>query len=173
MDWITLTKQQVEEDTLPPVCMVCGGPATCRVNKTFEYTPEWVAYLYFAGILPGVIAQYFLEKEMRVACPFCRGHQNHWRKLIWIASIGWLLALLLAGLGYGAGSLIGSTSDRALYIGAGVGSSLGLITWLVVVSYLASTRIKATKITNDEITLQRLADGFVRAVKDQQRPTLP
>jgi zinc transporter ZupT len=105
---------------------------------------------------------------MRVACPFCPNHRNHWRKLVWVASIGWVLPFLLAGLGYLIATLIDPASGLALTIGLGVGASLGLVTWLVVVIYLASTRITATKITDEEITFQRVADGFVRVIRDRQ-----
>jgi|SRR5581483_4206696 len=167
MDWITLTRQQVESDALPSVCMACGGPATRRINQTFSWTPEWVQGLYLAAILPGVIAEYYLKKEMRVACPFCRAHENHWRKLVWVASTGWLLAFLLGGLGYLFGTMIGATPSVTLYTALAAGA-LGLITWLAVVIRLATTRIKATKITNDEITFQGVAEDFVRAIKAQQ-----
>jgi len=76
MDWVTLTRQQVDNDALPRVCMACGKPATCSVNETFEYSPEWVEWLYFAGYFPGLIADNFFGKEMRVSCPFCHEHQN-------------------------------------------------------------------------------------------------
>lgn len=70
MDWITFSKQQVEDDALPPVCMACGAPASRRISKTFHWMPDWVGFLFLAGILPGVIADYFLGKEMRVQWTF-------------------------------------------------------------------------------------------------------
>jgi hypothetical protein len=60
------------------------------------------------------------------------------------------------------------SSGGAALIGLAVGSCLSLIAYLGVVIYLASTRIHATKVTDNDITLQRVADGFVRAIKDQQ-----
>jgi hypothetical protein len=55
MDWITLTRKEVEEDALPEVCMVCGSPADRRRNETFAWHPTWVSWLYWLGYLPGVI----------------------------------------------------------------------------------------------------------------------
>ena len=75
MDWVTITKQQVEADALPPVCMACGGPADCRISRTFSFSPEWVQYLYLVFFLPGAIAEHLLKKEMRVACPLCDQHR--------------------------------------------------------------------------------------------------
>ena len=171
MDWVTITKQHVEADALPPVCMACGGPADCRISRTFSFSPEWVQYLYLVFILPGAIAEYLLKKEMRVACPLCNEHKNHWSKLVWIASIGWLFVPALAGLGYLVGSMIDSSLQGPSIIGLALGGGLSLIAWLGVVIYLANTRIHATKITDDDITFQRVADGFVRAMRGQQEGT--
>jgi hypothetical protein len=168
MDWVTLTKQQVEADTLPRVCMVCGQPATCQVNHTFAHTPEWVGWLYLAFILPGLIAEHFLTNEMRVSCPFCSRHRNHWRALYWLTGVGWLVCgLVLAGVGYLVGLAVGS-SKVAPTIGLAAGAGIGLAAWLVAVVYVNSTRIHATKVTSAEITFQGIHNDFVRAVRDQQ-----
>src|SRR5262249_57209826 len=96
--------RQVESAALPRVCMACGATAACAVNKTFSHTPEWVGWLYLAGIVPGLVAHHFFSKEMRVGCPFCRRHRNHWLALYWSAGAGWLAAAALAGLGFLAGT---------------------------------------------------------------------
>jgi hypothetical protein len=163
MDWITFTKQQVDDDALPSVCMVCGETATERVDKTFSHTPDWVGFLYLFGIVPGLIAEQFYTKKMRVACPLCSDHHDHWRKLIITASLGWLASLPLAGIGFLVGMMVSPNSGLAPFIGLGVGAVVGLIPWLWIVIRLAFTRVKATYISTDEITLQRVADGFVKA----------
>ena len=169
MDWVTLTKEQVERDALPPVCMKCGEPATCRVNTSFSHTPEWVGWLYFAFILPGMIGEQFFGKEMRVSCPFCQKHRNHWSVLNWTAGVGWLVGgLLFAGAGFGIGSIFTASLKDAPYIGIAVGAGIGILSWIGVLIYLATTRIDATKVTKDSITLNRVADGFSRAVREQQ-----
>jgi hypothetical protein len=168
MDWVTLTRQQVENDALPRVCMACGKPATCSLNETFSYSPDWVGWLYYAGYFPGVIAEHFFRKEMRVSCRYCHEHRNQWQILYWIAGIGWLLAgLLAAGIGYLVAIGIGSTSTD---IGLGIGAGVGLLAWLIVVIYLYNTRVSftATRITAADITFEGVADAFVKAVKDQQ-----
>ena len=167
MDWVTLTRQQVEDDALPPVCMVCGQPATCHINQTFSYTPEWVGWLYLASIVPGLIAAHFLTQEMRVSCRFCSRHRNHWRSLYWLGGVGWLVVgLAFAGVGYLVGVAVGA-GDPAPYIGLGVGAGVGLAVWLVALIYVGSTRIGATKVTSADITLQGVHDAFARAVKDE------
>ncbi len=171
MDWITINRRLVEADALPPVCMACGGPASCRINRTFSFTPEWVQYLYFVFFLPGVIAEHLLKKEMRVACPLCDHHRNHWSKVVWTASIGWLCAPSIAGLSYMVESVNILPLYHASVIGPALGGCLSLIAWLGVVIYLASTRIHATKITDNDITFERVAEGFVTAMKMQEEST--
>jgi hypothetical protein len=197
IDWVTFTRQQVESDALPPVCMACGGPATERVCNTFSYRPDWVKLLYLLAIVPGVIADCYVKKEMRVACPMCRKHRNHWRKLYWAASIGWVLAPVLGGvLAYiawamsdpgsrfsarilgvlGADAAVGAARDhllRTIRLSAGIlgictGLILGANAWLGLVLYVAGSRISVINITNDDITLKGVADGFVRAAKDEE-----
>jgi hypothetical protein len=174
MDWVTLTRQQVENDALPRVCMACGSPATCRVNESFSHTPDWVQWLYLAGFFPGLIADQFFTKEIRVSCPFCQKHRHHWQLLYWTAGIGWLFAgALFASIGLFVGAVFFSTSGSAHYIGLGVGAALGIVLWLAVLIYLSSTRIIATKVTAEEVTLQRVADAFAKAMKDQRPSVKP
>jgi hypothetical protein len=168
MDWVTLKKEQVERDALPPVCMKCGAPATCRVNATFRHTPEWVGWLYFAVIIPGLVAEQFFSREMRVSCPFCHKHRNHWSVLNWTAGLGWLVGgLLFAGAGFGIGCLFTSSLKDAPYIGLAIGAAVGILAWIGVLIYLATTRIDSKSITSDSITLHRVADGFSRAVRER------
>jgi len=169
MDWVTLTKEQVERDELPPVCMKCGAPASCRVNTTFSHTPEWVGWLYFPFLIPGIIAEQFFSRQMRVSCPFCHKHRNHWAMLNWTGGIGWLVGgLLFAGAGLGIGSIFTEFLKDAPYIGIAVGAALGIVAWIGVLIYLATTRIDSKNITSESITLHRVADGFTRAVREKE-----
>lgn len=168
MDWATLTRQQIEHDALPPVCMLCGQPAGFRVDKSFSHTPAWVGWLYWAGFFPGLIAEHFFTKEMRVSCPFCARHRNHWRRLYWVAGLGWLIGPLVgAGPGFAAGLTLGSLAEAAPYIALAIGAGIGFLVWLAALIYLASTRIDASKVTDNEITLQGVHDSFAKAVRDQ------
>ena len=169
MDWGTLTRQQVEHDALPRVCMVCGGPATCTVSRDFDHTPDWVGWLFLAGFFPGVIAAHFYTKKMRVPCAFCANHRGHWRTVGWVGGLGWLLGpVLFGGLGYLIVALITSWTSVAAWIVLGVAAGVGLVTWLSILIYLCNTRVHATKVTDDDITLQGVCDAFAKAARDQQ-----
>jgi hypothetical protein len=169
MDWVTLSKNEVETDSLPRVCMACGAPATTAVNESFSHTPDWVGWLYLSGFIPGVIAEHYYTKHMRVACPFCDRHKGHWRVMYWVAGAGWLLAALpLACLGYLVGAALRPDSGPVGWVGAGVGAGVGIAAWVLALVWLHNTRIDASKVTDGEITFQGVADAFVKAVKDKQ-----
>ncbi len=171
-DWVTLTRDQVESDALPDVCLVCGQPAQERVNRTFDSSPGWAALLLLAGFIPGVIALMLTSKSMRVACPLCPQHRSHWSRLTWVAGAGWLLIILLGAVGYFAGMAVsvphrdGSTAHVA---GLAIGAGIGLILWLAPVIYLASTRVGVKRITHDEITLENVAPLFAKAAGPASR----
>lgn len=168
MDWATFTREQVDANSLPNVCIVCGERATECVNKTFSHTPDWVQPLYFAGFFPGMIAEHFCSKEMRVSCPVCPKHRTHWSKLVWVASAGWLLALPLALLGLALGAVIFPVADPHTVEVVAAGAITGLTIWLTIVIRLAVTRVKVSKIsiTEDEITFERVSEAFATAAAE-------
>jgi hypothetical protein len=172
MDWVTFTREQVDANSLPSVCIVCGEHATDCVNKTFSHTPDWVQYLYFAGFFPGMIAEHFWTKEMRVSCPVCPKHRTHWSKLVWFASAGWLLALPLALLGLALGAVMFPVADPRTVGLVAAGAIIGLIIWITIVIRLAVTWVKVSRISNtgDEITFERVSDAFATAAVETKMP---
>ena len=169
MDWVKFSRDQVDRDALPRFCMVCGEPTTECVDKTFSHTPEWVEYLYLAGGLPGLIGEHFFGKEMRVSCPVCPQHRDHWSQLIWVASVGWLLGVPFALVGLALGAAIFPAGDPRTIGLVVAGAVTGLVIWIVYVSRLAITRVKVSNISNtgDEITFERVSDAFARAASDE------
>ncbi len=172
MDWVTLTRDQVDRDELPRICIVCGEPATKSVNKTFSYRPPWVEYLYFAGIFPGLIAEHMYSQEMRVSCPVCQQHGNHWSRLAWVASVGWLLAVPFALVVLAACKVSDLDDDWRTLVFVAAGAGLGLAIWLAIVIRFAVTTIKVSKISSsgDEITLHRVSDAFAKSAGVTKEP---
>lgn len=171
-DWVTLTRTQIERDEIPNVCMVCGRPARERINKTFEHTSDWAALLaligFIAAFFPGLIILALTSRTMRVSCPVCPSHRGHWSRLVWVASTGWLLPVLLAALGFWIASAA-STRPGASIAGAVGGLAVGLILYLIPVIYLASTRVSVESMTKDEIRLRRVSSAFARGVRECSR----
>ena len=178
MDWVTLTRDEVEEDALPPVCMECGGPAAHRVNRTFVKDPEWVATAevvgFIAGVLPGMVidslARKYLRRQIRVSCPFCDDHRGHWTKP-WRDAARWGAAV--GGAGAVVGFLIAAGLDPGTaeqILGASIGGVIGLIVGATAAGlWTASTRITATDVDPASVRLEHLGDRFVRAVKAMRK----
>jgi hypothetical protein len=181
MDWIRFSKREIEADALPQVCMDCGEPASCRVSKTFEYVPDWAALLLLAGILPGIIALIVLQRQMRVSCPLCEKHATLWRTKPLSLRVGWLIipaAMLVCGaLVHFAWMMFGSATNAWTpfllgLLSGGLASASGWGIW-VGVDYAGRGRVKATKITPEEIFFQGLSEGFVKAARERQQLMQP
>jgi len=163
-DWVTLTRNQAESGRLPDVCMVCGKPTRDRVGKTFEYTPDWTALLLLVGIIPGLIAMMILSKKMRVACPVCADHRNHWTRLVWVASTGLLLPILCGLIGYLVALTLNINDEDSQWAGGVIGALVGFVVYLIPVIYMSCTRVKVELITDHEIRLRRVSSRFANAV---------
>jgi hypothetical protein len=174
MDWVTLTKQEVDADALPDICIVSGAQATARFNHTFRWVPEWVQYLYWLGGLPGVIASAVLKREMRVSCPVCSKEKAAWQAYEQLRRGGWLIGLLLAVSGALFAAIWSSRDTQVVNLGAvGIGTSVGLasglLVWLLSLLPYGQRAIRATKITEQEIHLLGVAHEFVKAVQERRR----
>lgn len=175
MDWVTLSRADVESDGLPRLCAYCGRPSRGFTNKTFEWHPEWIQWMYFLGILPGAILHAMHAKKMRVSLPVCDGHANLGMKIGLVGGLGWLLLpALCGGVGVGGGALAGwllelhrHDFEMAMLIPGVALGVIGLIVWLVWIVRLASRQIDAKEITDDGIRLEGVAHEFVMAVKAQ------
>jgi hypothetical protein len=173
MAGIRLDRDEVND--LPRVCMRCGADAVTTREKRFSWHPQWVSTLVVVGllcftplILAGLILMLVLTKRMRVRVPFCEVHQNYFRDRSVLISGGLVLFLVL---GVGSFALLialekpgGNPFDQFtgfLCLGLGV---TGLV-WLITAAIVQSMMIRATEITDDSITLTKVAPEFVDALK--------
>jgi hypothetical protein len=167
MDWVTLSRNDVENDGLPHMCVYCGRPSSDFTNRTFEWCPEWVNWWYYVGYVPGAILQSMHGRKMRVSLPVCDKHARLPFRLGMVAGFGWLFVPALAGIGALIGHFVGApSSDSARYaVGAFGGAVLGLIVWIAWLISLLQLQLDADEITDDGILLRGLAHDFVMAVK--------
>jgi len=169
-DSVSLAIQQVDDDDLPAVCMVCGDPADHRVSKTFTYQSESAQMMtaagIFVGIFPGLIVASLTQRQQRVSCPMCRRHTNHWSSFHWFAGAGWLLIPALAGLGWGMGILLNSTSlTTAITLAISFGV-IGLAAYLIPLIRSGTSLVKCDRITDERIDFSRVSSGFARAARN-------
>src|SRR5262245_18857141 len=78
MATLKLSRHEAISDNFPSVCMRCGDQATSRVKKTFSWSPSWVIFFVFLGLLPFVVLALVLTKRVRLQVPMCNNHVNHW-----------------------------------------------------------------------------------------------
>jgi hypothetical protein len=155
---------------LPPVCMVCGAEAEHTVKRTFSWYPPWVIVTILVALLVYVILALVLTKKMTVYVPLCSEHKNHFgRRVLW----GGLLivaafVVLIGGFVLGVVCAEQKVSDTLAMI-AFIGSPLGFLVVLIVASVVMRRGVNPTEITDDDIKLKGVSDGFVDALKDQRR----
>ncbi|MEZ6059218.1 MAG: serine/threonine-protein kinase [Planctomycetaceae bacterium] len=168
-DGVSLEIARIESEGLPDVCMVCGDPAPERVSKKFSYQSDSAQMLtaagIFLGLIPGLIVAAMTHHQLRVSCPMCARHTNHWSGFAWFAGAGWLLIPALAGCGWGLGLL----ADTNSYAGATTAAiSLGVAGIAVYVIQLIRTGtslVRCERITGDRIDFGRVSSRFARAVR--------
>ena len=154
-DWVTLTRQQVENELLPDVCMVCGAPAFERVNKTFTDYGLSMRFTDGGFARPG---------QMRIPCSVCPKHRRHWRRLLKTALGGLIASVLLTVITF---MVLADAywNDPDVFIGGTLTVGiLAAILWISAVVYVACTRVSAESITDEHIKLQRVSPEFVAAV---------
>jgi len=166
VDWLTLTRDEVENDALVPVCVHCGRPATGRHNQTFEWHPHWAVLLLFAGLVPGVVAMLLTRQQMRVSLPVCARHGPMPPGRIFAWSGGWL-----AGPALGTLALMFDFSIWIFLIGLGI----GLAGWLIVMVLTRTPGYRSFEVKSigaDGLSLVGLDDTFVKAMKEQRLSTI-
>ncbi len=155
---------------LPPVCMVCGAEATTTVRQNFRWHPQWVIVLILAGVLIWAIVAIILTKTMTVYAPVCDEHKGHWfkRKLI-----GWGLVLFgMAVFAVGFVSMATFANNPQLQQYTGLGLLLGGVVFfitLIVAAFVLRSAIRPAEITDDDIRLTGVDEGFVEALREQRR----
>jgi hypothetical protein len=173
MALVRLDRYEVERNRLPEVCMRCGAAATLMKDRTFSWHPPWVDWFIILGLvlfwpllIVGIILSSSMTKRMRVTVPLCEGHKNHWLWRKWFI-YGGLLGV--ACLGFGAMAFLISTGpqDPDLQTLAGwtcAGSALVGLIWLIAAAIVEKGGIRASEITDEQISLIRVSPAFVEAL---------
>jgi hypothetical protein len=85
---VTLSRYECTGDLLPPVCTVCGEPATEKIERKFSWHPQWSELLIVGALI--------FTKRISVRLPICARHASFWRRRNQVALIGLLVVLVLA-----------------------------------------------------------------------------
>jgi hypothetical protein len=177
MAQIRLQIKETVASGLPPVCIVCGRPAVTHVRKTFLWRPGWTSWLLLSSLfltlftlmvlLPlfivVVVVSLARTRHRAVETPLCALHRHYW---------GWrgfwlyfpLLVIVVAVLGECAlmlNKLIEDEPFRWLF----GGSIVMFVLWAIVAAVLHSSTIRASEISDTEITLHRVDRFFVESLR--------
>lgn len=177
-DSIVLNRNDVDPSNLqaglfPDLCMICGQDAAIRVPRKIEFQPKWAEALTFAGLvlggIPGIIISMVTTEEIDITCPVCTRHRNHWSQLTHFASIGWVIPLLSAGLGFLTGYLP-STWDRNIdkessAICLVIGLLAGLALYVIPIVVLNLRQIKCRLQDDNRVVFHRVSSEFAGAVR--------
>jgi hypothetical protein len=160
MALVTLSWFEAEEGHLPPWCLVCGEPAAIYRRETLAHYPAWIYVLLFVWIVPFVVSAILTGRRIRVLAPFCTAHKNYWfqRRL-------WLLGLLILPflLVVGASLASGEVALLSLQVSAFVA-----VCWLVILTGIRQTMIRAQRITDEGVTLAGVSEGFASQVEKER-----
>jgi len=172
MTVLRLGRYEVETYGLPPVCMVCGGPATVSRATRFSWHPPALYAVILFG-LPGLILFLILvvvfRKRMSVTVPLCKRHRGYWlhRNLMtyggmlatFVMTCGALVLLLII-----RGTFRNSAGDFCC-----VSNFAILAAFCAAIGALEKRGMHVTEITARSITFVGVSPDFTDAVLRDQR----
>jgi hypothetical protein len=165
---VKLSRRECKQDLLPPVCVLCGAPATVRRPRRFSWFPGWIWIIVILSWLIGLILAIVLTKSMTVPLPACDQHEGYWRRKKHIVNIGSVVVLLLCGAAFVF--LLAQDRDRQSELAGWIcgGGAAVFFLWLLVALVIQSGRVRASEITDKSIILFGVHPEFVNALEDDR-----
>ncbi|HLW67799.1 MAG TPA: hypothetical protein VKS79_20950 [Gemmataceae bacterium] len=160
---LRLKQSQTTGDRMPMVCMVCGEPAVKHYRKNFSWVPGWVHITIIAGLLPWAIIVSILTKRMWVDVPVCQQHRGYFWKRTAVAVLSFLL---LAVVSIGAAVLLDEMGAKDAVGFVCVGSAGLFFAWVIALFVIQQTMLRPKEITDRSITLTRVHEGFLTALRE-------
>ena len=173
--YVEIPQHLIETQQLPNICMVCGRPTTRRQSHEFSYTSDLsggiIVVLMIFFFPAGILAAIMLTKKVRVSCPVCVAHKNHWSCLAWFAGLGWMLIPIgvFAGL-YLGGFLYKGQRDPWILLPCILA---GVAAYVVPLVWLGVTRVSASEISEHALVLKRVSAAFANSVLTLARKKTP
>jgi hypothetical protein len=166
MAQVRLPRYEASRGDLPPVCMVCGAPASDAPQRTFSWIPTWVWCFIIAPLLFLIIAL-VTQRRMTIRTPLCDRHRNYWR---WRWRIVWIGLIVTMVLGFATTGFLGDDKNQEAARTVGpflcVGMSMVALVWFTAALIVIITSIGPSKITEDDIILGGVAQAFAAAVHE-------
>lgn len=77
-----------------PICVKTGLPAETTFEQRFTYVPPGVIFLFFFGILPGVIGLHIATREVTLELPAAGAVVEGQRRHFWISMLAVVIGLV-------------------------------------------------------------------------------
>jgi len=158
---VTLSRYECTRDLLPPVCTVCGEPATEKIERKFSWHPQWSDFLIVGALV--------FTKRMSVRLPHCARHAVFWRRRNQVILITMLvvLGLILAAIAYA--HLDGDKGHPGLQGWFCGGAVLLVFVWSFGTAIVQCRDARATRITDRSIRLTNVHARFVTALLRERK----
>ncbi len=169
MATIRITRYEVEQNRLPPVCMITGEPTQATKRHKFRWTPPWVNLLLMACVIPGLIAAMILRQQITMDVPVAERKRYHWlwRQLLSSFGVTGCIVLVVAGIVLSdKPNIQNQPFDFGLMTASVAGG--GLIIVLVISFILQNTSVRPKEITDRDITLVGVHKHFVEALEEER-----
>ena len=163
---VSLSLDDCEPNALPPVCCKCGAAATCEKEVKFTWTPPWVIFTIFVGLIWPFIIGMIVRKRRAANMPVCDRHNGVWNWGNGLAYFILFSSLLLevATLAAFDGNKVFPGVVPVLTLGIAAYFLVGLVVAVVV----QGRGPQVTLISDDEIKFKKLAPAFVEVLEEQQ-----
>ena len=148
--------QDLERGDMPPVCVKTGVPCTTLYRQRWWMTPQWMLWLFLAGVVPFVMAAVLGSEKVEGRVPMSQDAYRRMRLL----SIARVVACLAAGGSVATVFALGDPSDARLI------SMAALCAFAVAVmlaARYASVEVEPGK-TRSTVVLKRVHPEFARAL---------
>lgn len=166
-DLVTIYRQDVEQNHMPSLCMVCGEPSIACTNRTFEWQPKFFEELQ-KGNNP---LSAFTKRKFRLPCPTCRKHQGQMTRFVLVCSTGWIFPVVLGACAGGVASLVDPRSQNLVNVLSSIGFLIPLAVWIALMIRLRLQQVRVISMDTDTITLDRVSWKFVKAFRDAKPST--
>jgi hypothetical protein len=97
MPRVSVPRAEIEDGSLPPVCVVCGSDAsTWQYSWISAPSLGWLLFSPLLGLIgfwANVLARGGQPGETPKGLPFCERHRNYWRRRAWFIVGGFVPVL--------------------------------------------------------------------------------
>jgi hypothetical protein len=166
---VWVPRKQIEDGSLPPVCLVCGAKARERRFPGLSApSMGWLLVAPLFGLLSFwacILVASFQSSDDDAGFPFCSRHRNYWPRRAWFIVVGWIVGIatfVLVGAQNSSGTAGKSQDPGGLAVFLGIWL-LGFLPTFLIVQLRA---VRAIGNERNAVQLSGASRKFVAALED-------